>query len=632
MPVITWILILLAVPWLLRAEVNPLGEILSAQNLKKAKVERVQLSAGVRPDSILLKFGPADTPGTLLLPVPESARDWTRYGTFTFEFASTSTIRYELQIRNKKGESFTYRVHPYQGLPVRAAIPISFLTREYMNNRQFKGYYLSNWGNHIDMTQVEALAIRMQPNHEVTLQLGPLALVREQVPDELRNDSPVVDEFGQWAALDWPGKVRSLPELRRAWKQEDELLAKPEDFGFCPYGGWAERRERATGFFHTAQMDGKWWLVDPDGHLFFSAGPDCVRYRDPTRVQGREKLFAKLPPGSEGTADFYQANARQRYGETDFIAQWKATAVQRLRAWGFNTVANWSDRALMEKPALPFVTNVSIGYSRKSWQGFLDVFSEEFAQSAEETARGQCARFREEANLVGYFIGNEPRWPQRNLVELILRDPEPSTTQAFVRQFLAEKGDTPAAREALLEALSRRYFQVVQQAIRKADPNHLVLGIRFAGRAPESLLKASDVFDVFSINIYRFAPPTEEIERTAALLNKPILIGEFHFGAPERGYAPALVMVKDQTERGVAYQYYLERAAALAPVVGAHYFQLCDQPVTGRYDGENYNLGFVNQLDLPYPEMVAFAKAAHRRVYRVHAGLLPATARAAKVR
>jgi len=214
---------------------------------------------------------------------------------------------------------------------------------------------------------------------------------------------------------------------------------------------------------------------------------------------------------------------------------------------------------------------------------------------------------------------------------LILRDPEPSTTQAFVRQFLAEKGDTPAARVALLEVLSRRYFQVVQQAIRKTDPNHLVLGIRFVGRAPEPLLKASDLFDVFSINIYGFEP-AEEIQRIAALLNKPILIGEFHFGAPERGYAPALVMVKDQTERGVAYQYYLERAATLAPVVGAHYFQLCDQPVTGRYDGENYNLGFVNQLDLPYPEMVAFAKAAHRRVYRVHAGLLPPTARTAKVR
>ncbi len=55
-------------------------------------------------------------------------------------------------------------------------------------------------------------------------------------------------------------------------------------------------------------------------------------------------------------------------------------------------------------------------------------------------------------------------------------------------------------------------------------------------------------------------------------------------------------------------------------VVGAHYFQLNDEPVAGRNDGENYNIGIVNEVDVPYPEMVSFAKAAHRRLYSVHAG------------
>ena len=180
-----------------------------------------------------------------------------------------------------------------------------------------------------------------------------------------------------------------------------------------------------------------------------------------------------------------------------------------------------------------------------------------------------------------------------------------------------------------METLSRRYFGAVCDAIRKADPNHMVLGIRWAGSAPDPVLKANDVFDVFSINIYAFEPPRERIERIHALTKRPILIGEFHFGAPERGYAPSLVMVKDQTERGAAYQYYLERAAVLPQVVGAHYFQFADQPVTGRFDGENYNIGFVNQLDVPYPELVKFAQAAHRRMYRVHAGEEPPVPRRA---
>jgi hypothetical protein len=285
---------------------------------------------------------------------------------------------------------------------------------------------------------------------------------------------------------------------------------------------------------------------------------------------------------------------------------------------------------MFDKPAVPFVTNISVGRFAKSWQGFPDAYSQAFARAVEADAARQCERYRPEPYLIGYFIGNEPRWPGRNLIDLILADTEPSDTQAFVRKFLQERGDTPAMRDTLMEAISRRYFGTVCDAIRKADPNHLVLGIRWAGSAPEPVLRANDVFDVFSINIYRFEPPREQIERIYSLVHKPVLIGEFHFGAPERGYAPSLVMVKDQTERGVAYQYYMEHAAALAPVVGAHYFQLVDQPVSGRYDGENYNLGFVAQTDLPYPELVSFAKAAHRRMYAVHAGTAAPVTRAAK--
>jgi len=64
-------------------------------------------------------------------------------------------------------------------------------------------------------------------------------------------------------------------------------------------------------------------------------------------------------------------------------------------------------------------------------------------------------------------------------------------------------------------------------------------------------------------------------------------------------------MVKNQNERGAAFSINLERCAELASVVGAHYFQLNDEPVTGRSDGENYNIGFINELDLPYREMVS---------------------------
>jgi hypothetical protein len=611
---------------------NPLTGLLSTENLKNAKVANLDIAAGERPDWLTLNFHSREAPGLVVVPVPQAARDWTKGAALSFEFVSTSTIRFSLVIRNRKGEEFTYRVQPMEKLPVKVVITASLLTREYMNNRQFKGYWISNWGNHIDLTDVESIAISMSPNREVKLKIGNFKLTSEVEQDEFFTSQPVVDEFGQWASGDWSGKIKSLDELKKAWMSEDAELKKKQDFGFSSYGGWKAKQVKATGFFRTVELDGRWWLVDPDGHLFFSVGPDCVRVDDPTRVTGRERLFAKLPAVSGGTVDFYRANATLRYGEQNFFAGWKAKVYERLKSWSFNTVANWSNPVMFENPQAPFVTNVRIGRSRKSWQAYPDAFSEEFMRSAESDAVQQCARYRNEKYLIGYFIGNEPRWPRRNLVGLILNDTEPSATQDFVKRFLKENGDSPASREKLLESLSRKYFSVVTEAIKKADPNHLVLGIRFAGEAPEPVLRANDVFDLFSINIYRFEPNAEQINRIYNIIKKPILIGEFHFGAAERGYAPSLVMVKDQRERGAAYQYFVERAAAMPMIIGAHWFQMVDQPVTGRFDGENYNLGLVNQLDLPYAEMIEAARATHRRMYQVHSGALQPADRKARVR
>ena len=58
-------------------------------------------------------------------------------------------------------------------------------------------------------------------------------------------------------------------------------------------------------------------------------------------------------------------------------------------------------------------------------------------------------------------------------------------------------------------------------------------------------------------------------------------------------------------------------------MIGAHWFQWLDEPVTGRPDGENYNIGFVDVTDQPYPEMIAGAKLTNDRLLAVHGGKVP---------
>jgi len=55
-------------------------------------------------------------------------------------------------------------------------------------------------------------------------------------------------------------------------------------------------------------------------------------------------------------------------------------------------------------------------------------------------------------------------------------------------------------------------------------------------------------------------------------------------------------------------------------LIGTHWFQWADQPGTGRFDGENYNIGLVDVTDRPYQELISALKATHDRLYRVHSG------------
>jgi hypothetical protein len=101
----------------------------------------------------------------------------------------------------------------------------------------------------------------------------------------------------------------------------------------------------------------------------------------------------------------------------------------------------------------------------------------------------------------------------------------------------------------------------------------------------------------------------------------PTLIGEWHFGALDVGLpASGLVHVKSQADRGRAYRVYLEDAAANPNCVGAHWFTLYDESALGRFDGENWNIGFLDVCNRTYDELGSAALQSHERLYRVAAG------------
>ena len=152
--------------------------------------------------------------------------------------------------------------------------------------------------------------------------------------------------------------------------------------------------------------------------------------------------------------------------------------------------------------------------------------------------------------------------------------------------------------------------------MRDLMPGVLYLGPRLASYNREAVAVAAKHCDVVCFNIYSELPTDRTTDELAAEFDFPVVIGEFHFGALDRGmFHTGLRKAKDQNERATKFSEYVRTAITSKWCVGTHWFQYRDQALTGRFDGENYNIGFVTITDTPYPEMRAAARKLHQDLY-----------------
>jgi len=128
-------------------------------------------------------------------------------------------------------------------------------------------------------------------------------------------------------------------------------------------------------------------------------------------------------------------------------------------------------------------------------------------------------------------------------------------------------------------------------------------------------------FDVFSINGYKDRFPSTQMNALYDRVQMPIMVGEWHFGALDAGLpGGCLRRVASQRERGKAYRVYAEGALAHPACVGVHWFTLYDESPMGRFDGENWNTGFLDVCHRPYEALAEAARRTHERMYAVAAG------------
>lgn len=432
---------------------------------------------------------------------------------------------------------------------------------------------------------------------------------------------------------------------------------------------WIPRPGQAVvsgnGFFRTAETDGRWWLVDPEGKPFFAVGTDHVNYN----AHFCEKL---------GYAPYHR-NVQAKFGSEE---AWAVSAIARLKAWGFNELPAGHSPALRHR-GLPHILFASLGssFARRewicepiAWTGFPDVFSPRWESHCRFNARKIVQDSLGDPWCIGAFIDNELEWygKQGQLVDEVFRgtpqkpakralwewlQKQYGTVTEINRQLATGYADEAAfltatnmpknsialtrVRDGFLALIAERYFSIAAKALREADPNHLVLGCRFAGRVPKPVLAAAGKYnDIFTFNSYprvdfenRWSPDgtggvvervPRELSEYFAVARKPIIITEWSFPALDSGLPcqhGAGMRVDTQEQKAACYRIFANAMADLPFLIGYHYFMWADEPAAGISTSfpEDSNYGLVNEKDETYETLVQTATEVNRATETRHA-------------
>jgi hypothetical protein len=522
----------------------------------------------------------------------------------------------------------------------------------------------------VDPSEIKSLTLKISENNKGgAFIIGDIRGVNSYNPptEKILSTSffPFIDSLGQYLYLDWPGKTYQNDDLKRAVEDETKDIGKfPGPSEWDTYGGWTGGpKSEATGNFRVKKINGQWWLIDPLGNLFWSHGITCVRFNNgASKINGRNHYFKSLPEKGSPLNQFYsfsgndtafifsEANLYRKYG-TDWKARSTELAHTRLKSWGMNTMANWSDPEIYKQNNTPYTVAIYFDWPKLGGgsKKFPDVFDPLFRSGLKGRLAEEKDRTTNDPYCIGYFIDNELRWndlaltalgsekqlsAKNALVEFLkkkyptIRDLNNGWNTEFGSwKKLLNKAITSVPEDALPDLhefdiiIADLYYKVCNEELKAAAPDKLYLGSRndFHYYPDDKQYEwviycAAKYCDVVSFNRYRFSVADLKLPDD---IDKPVIIGEFHFGALDRGMPhTGLRSVKDQEQRAEAYISYVEGALKNPSVVGVHWFQYSDQAYTGRSDGENYQIGFVDICDYPYWETIGASRKIGYRLYQ----------------
>lgn len=470
-------------------------------------------------------------------------------------------------------------------------------------------------------------------------------------------------KYGGWKKLKFnaTGFFHTHHDGKRWW------LVDPEGYAFFSNGMCYGSRMGVHGF--VDKMENLFsWLPDPED----------VTYRDAWTTADQIPEFAKRNGPEAGKNrkmfNFARANMIRAFGSNEWWNAWVKINGARLKRWGFNTIGvgvdNYADERVMDYLAevnIPFVWTLKDFplTDELVFRDFPDVYSKQYEERSKAFAESQLTPFVGNPYMIGYFITNEPEWKFQtsvNLAERVFAHTKKLASKEALIELLHHKyGSVEALNQAwrqkfgsfedlytpfqhgdcfsedakkdmefLRTKLLERYAQVPGDALRKVDEKHMNLGMRYS-KISENEIAGSEYFEVISFNCY-FASAEPSLDIASDSIDMPCMVGEWHIGGADKGLLSCgLLAAATQEERGKACEFYMQGAMHHKNCVGIHYFEMNDQPLLGRFDGECMQHGVIDICNRSYDELIAHFEATNHCLYDYVSGNLETTVKPVNV-
>ncbi len=395
----------------------------------------------------------------------------------------------------------------------------------------------------------------------------------------------------------------------------------------------------------TKDPAGTYWFSDSAGKRIFSTGINNI---------------ASYPFRPRDGTQFYNPLATTFSGNT---SAWSDSVRSILTESNFNTVGAWSDPAVATGPGI-HRTPVLYAAGTESDRCY-DTFRPGFESRVRANVEAMLAKYPDRSVILGVFLDNEMPWfginawdapPNYTMLERAFTLPVDDPARLAALKLLKDKYTTIAAlnaawgikaksweslsaddlrasinataledRETYVGLAADRFYTVAAAEVRRADPDLLILGSRFAGDAPASVIRAcGKVSDVVSVNYYSGSKvPERTLAKFFVPTQKPLMITEFSWrskenqsGNPNSRGAGAVLLT--QAERAAHYREFVEDLAQYPMVIGICWFEWADQSPQGRFDGEDSNYGVVDIRHGRYQSLLSAMKESNGKLHTLH--------------